>query len=159
MRVWQQLDRELGVGTPLLVLAGTREQPQASLEGFLAATGNLYGLVHPIVQPTDGELASLYQNCLFTVYPSFYEGWGLPVGESLWFGKPAITSRSSSLPEVGGDLADYFDIADLTSLLSACRTMIIDPAYRAQRAARIQREKLRTWDQVARETIEALNCC
>jgi glycosyltransferase involved in cell wall biosynthesis len=57
----------------------------------------------------DDELALLYRRCLFTVYPSLYEGWGLPVAESLRAGKFCIASSTSSVPEVGGDLIDYCD--------------------------------------------------
>ncbi|MCI0481492.1 MAG: glycosyltransferase family 4 protein, partial [Candidatus Dadabacteria bacterium] len=51
---------------------------------------------------TDAELSYLYRHALFTVYPSLYEGWGLPVAESLAYGKFCIASSASSLPEVGG---------------------------------------------------------
>ena len=57
----------------------------------------------------DNDLAHLYSNCLFTVFPSLYEGWGLPVAESLAFGKLPIVSNTSSLPEVGEKFALYCD--------------------------------------------------
>ena len=69
--------------------------------------------------PSDAELAFLYRNCRFTVFPSLYEGWGLPIGESLWFGKLCIASKTSSMPEVGGDLVDYVDPKDADSLQQA----------------------------------------
>lgn len=56
----------------------------------------------------DRELQWLYDNCRFTIYPSYYEGWGLPVAESLALGKPCIASNISSIPEVGGNLVEYF---------------------------------------------------
>ena len=46
----------------------------------------------------DAELAWLYANAAFTVFPSLMEGWGLPVGESLWFGKPCVASSGSAVP-------------------------------------------------------------
>jgi len=58
---------------------------------------------------SDYELAELYRNCLFTVYPSLYEGWGLPVAESLEYGKLCLASNVASLPEVGGNLIEYLD--------------------------------------------------
>lgn len=60
----------------------------------------------------DAELACLYQKMLFLVYPSFYEGWGIPIAESLNYGKMAIVSSTSSMPEVGGDLVDYVHPSD-----------------------------------------------
>lgn len=61
---------------------------------------------------SDKELIWLYKNCLFTVYPSFYEGWGLPIGESLDLDKFCIASSSSSIPEVGGRFVDYIHPLD-----------------------------------------------
>jgi glycosyltransferase involved in cell wall biosynthesis len=57
----------------------------------------------------DSELVKLYETALFCVFPSLYEGWGLPVGEALSMGKAVICSDRGSLPEVGGDLVRYLD--------------------------------------------------
>ncbi len=57
----------------------------------------------------DAELGFLYENAVFTVYPSLYEGWGLPVGEALACGKAVLASGQGSIPEVGGDLVTYLD--------------------------------------------------
>jgi glycosyltransferase involved in cell wall biosynthesis len=62
---------------------------------------------------SDDDLSCLYRKALFTVYPSYYEGWGLPVGESLAYGKMAIVSSAASLPEVGGDYVDYVNPYDI----------------------------------------------
>lgn len=58
---------------------------------------------------SDDDLEWLYTNCLYTIYPSLYEGWGLPVSESLMRGKFCICSKSTSLPEAGGEFVDYFN--------------------------------------------------
>jgi len=58
---------------------------------------------------TDEERAWFYKNCLAFVFPSIGEGFGLPVLEAMYFGKPVFLSRFTSLPEVGGDEAYYFD--------------------------------------------------
>jgi glycosyltransferase involved in cell wall biosynthesis len=57
---------------------------------------------------SDAELKWLYQHCLFTIYPSVYEGWGLPIAESLAYGKLCLTSNISSMTEIAGNLIDYF---------------------------------------------------
>lgn len=66
---------------------------------------------------TDQELAWLYKNCRFTVFPSFYEGWGLPVAESVYYGKLCLSSNTSSMPEIAGDSIDYFSPNDPMGLL------------------------------------------
>lgn len=62
---------------------------------------------------TDADLVHLYRNAYFTVYPSLYEGWGLPVAESLAYGKFCLASNSASIPEVGGNLIEYLDPWDV----------------------------------------------
>lgn len=57
---------------------------------------------------SDEELSWLYANCLFTIFPSLSEGWGLPVAESLGHGKLCLASGVSSMLEIGDDLVDYF---------------------------------------------------
>lgn len=64
---------------------------------------------------TDTELSFLYEAALFCVFPSLYEGWGLPVSEALSYGKVVISSDRGSLPEVGGDFVEYVDPWDVKS--------------------------------------------
>jgi glycosyltransferase involved in cell wall biosynthesis len=66
---------------------------------------------------SDDELAWLYENCQFTVYPSVCEGWGLPVRESLSYGKHCITSNTSSLPEAADGIADTVSPYDAAGFL------------------------------------------
>jgi glycosyltransferase involved in cell wall biosynthesis len=65
------------------------------------------GLIIQLHHVSDSELAFLYQKALVCFYPSFYEGWGLPVGEALSVGKAVFSSNQGSLPEVGGSLVRY----------------------------------------------------
>lgn len=60
----------------------------------------------------EAELINLYKNCMFTVFPSFYEGWGLPISEGLLLGKFCLSSNASSLPEVGKDFVEYIEPYD-----------------------------------------------
>ena len=101
---------------------------------------------------SDEELAILYQECLFSVYPSFYEGWGLPVTEALCYGKPVLVSRSSALPEAGGEVVDYFDLGDAADLSARLEKLIFDPSYRAEREATIRTDfKARSWQSIAED--------
>ncbi len=101
-------------------------------------SGGLSGKVSVLsTSVTDEDLARFYAHAEFTVYPSNYEGWGLPVSESLAFGKLPIVADNSSLPEAGRDLAAYFTTDDLDSLVDCLERHAIDPAARAAHEARI----------------------
>jgi glycosyltransferase involved in cell wall biosynthesis len=106
-------------------------------------------------RPGDFALSELYRHAAFTIFPSLYEGWGLPVGESLWHGTPCITSNRSSMPEVGGALCDYVDPTSVDSIAEAVERFARDRDYRDARAAAIKRAKLRTWTDFAESVLEA----
>lgn len=140
-RVWQALVEQMPEGrVPLLVLAG---RPAGQAADFLAQIENSDGLgghVRHIADASDADLAELYRGCRFTLYPSLYEGWGLPVTESLHFGRPCLAADRTSLPEAGGTLARYFDPDDLAAATAAIRAAIEDEAGMAALAARIAAE-------------------
>jgi glycosyltransferase involved in cell wall biosynthesis len=94
---------------PLLVLAGGIGHGGQELINEIAGDRRLAGRVLTLVGCSDVDLAALYQRCLFTLYPSFYEGWGLPVSEGLAHGKFCVCSNQGSLPEAGQEFADYAD--------------------------------------------------
>jgi glycosyltransferase involved in cell wall biosynthesis len=108
---------------------------------------------------TDTELERFYEHAEFTVYPSKYEGWGLPVSESIAFGKLAVVANNSSLPEAGGDLAVYFESEKLASFMHALKEHALNPEARARWETKIAgaltSEGAKTdtvptsWDQVA----------
>jgi glycosyltransferase involved in cell wall biosynthesis len=116
----------------------------------MRGTGSLNGYIRVCKRPDDAELAFLYQNCLFTVYPSYYEGWGLPIGESLWFRKLVVTSETSSMPEVGGSLVDYVNPYSIQSVLNGVKRAL-DPDYVRERTAAIKPSALRTWKDVSED--------
>jgi glycosyltransferase involved in cell wall biosynthesis len=151
VQAWDRLRSELGAGLPRLVLAGQRGWRTEDLFELLARTGNLGGMVIVAETPTDAELAFLYRHCLFTVFPSLYEGWGLPIGESLWFGKFCIASKTSSMPQVGGDLADYVDPHDPDDLYQAVAKAIRQPDHVRARERRIRDTARRSWAETAQD--------
>ncbi|MBR9859481.1 glycosyltransferase family 4 protein [bacterium] len=84
---------------------------------------DLKGKVELIANPSNSELGRLYQHSEFTVYPSLFEGFGIPVLESFAYSKTAVVSNRSSLPEVGGDAVSYFDPKDISSIQLAIENM------------------------------------
>ena len=155
-QAWQRLSREEGLEVPKLVFAGKPGWYNDDFNQLMHATGNLGGWVQFADRPTDTELAYLYETCVFTAMVSFYEGWGLPIGESLSFGKTAVVAENSSMPEVGGDMVEYCDAHSLDSIHAACRKLIAEPKHRAALEAKIATTTLRTWDDVTNDFVDLL---
>ena len=104
---------------------------------------------------SDYDLAFLYQHCLFTIYPSFAEGWGLPVGESLGYGRPCVASKVTAIPEVGGSLCKYFDPLDLEDGYAVVSAILSNRGDLAAWAARVKKQfKPKTWNDFSSELFE-----
>lgn len=103
---------------------------------------------------SDAELVTLYENCWFTIYPSFTEGYGLPVAESLLFGKYCLSSNGGSLPEAGGDYIDYINPYDLDKWCEKFLFLINNPDYIAKKEQHIK-EHYRpvSWEQCAMQIL------
>lgn len=140
LRVWRRLiERHGRDNVPDLVFVGRKMWQSAPVLAALAADVVLSGKVHLFSDMSDDILDETYRRCLFTVYPSLYEGWGLPVAESLLHGKFCVASNATSLPEVGGEFVDYFDPRDDDDAFAKIERAIVEPGYLAARE-----EKLRT---------------
>ena len=94
----------------------------------------------------DVQLSWLYRNCKFTVYPSVYEGWGLPIAESLAYGKVCISSDTSSMTEVAGDLIDYFSPYDSAACARLIETYLDDKQRTAKETQIRSSYSSVTWD-------------
>jgi hypothetical protein len=155
--VWRRLIERHGNRVPPLLLAGAKGWISDDVLHLITNDPLTRSRVVPLFRTPDDELRRLYQNCLFTVYPSFYEGWGLPVAESLTYGKYCIASCTSSIPEIGGDLLDYHDPYDFKEALSLIERAIFDPTYRAAREDQIRRSyKTTTWRECAASVLAAI---
>ena len=91
--------------------------------------------------------------------PSRMEGWGLPAGEALWCGTPAICSTAPVLKEVCGDLGLYFDPDAADDLAEYIRLLLTDSVFSTELRKRIAEKKsaLRTWDDVAEDIVAAVS--
>ena len=115
--------------------------------------------IHPYIRilnrVTDSDLSRLYKNAYFTVYPSLYEGWGLPVAESLANGKFCLASNVASIPEVGGDLIEYLDPWDVPAWAARIHWYIDHPDDLSQKEQRIKKEYIPvTWQSCAASILE-----
>lgn len=135
---------------PRMVFVGARGWGVGDLCSDLALDPTTRGLVLLLHSIGDQDLRLLYRHALFFVFPSLYEGWGLPVAEALGFGKPVICSDRGALPEVGGALVDYVDPWDLPGWESAIERLWRDQAYRQARVEQVAREfRPHPWSETA----------
>ena len=102
-------------------------------------------------------LAAVYRNAEMFVFPSIYEGFGFPLLEAMAHGVPAIAARSSSLPEIGGDAALYFDPMRACELEQQVERLLLDSDLRRDLVARgLRRAAMFRWDATAERTLEVL---
>ena len=127
-RVWAKMLEDLPrEQVPTLVFAGSIGWMTGDLLKAIESTNHLNGKLVVIQGADDATLGALYQACLFTLFLSFYEGWGLPVSDSLAFKKICVASNRTSIPEAGGDFCLYVDPDNTTGAYEAIRRLIENP--------------------------------
>jgi glycosyltransferase involved in cell wall biosynthesis len=155
-KTWEKLAERDGIA-PRLVCVGRYGWRADEFLGRVVSTDGLNGKIEILSDIPDGELEWLYANCLFTIYPSVYEGWGLPISESLARGKVCVASGASAMPEAGGDLALYIDVNDPDDLGATIVRLLDSPQEVAEREAEIRtRFTPRPWSDVAAEYLQTL---
>lgn len=123
---------------PLLVFVGMAGWGMDDLMSDLKLDPRIQPYLRILNHVSDSDLARLYEHAYFTAYPSLYEGWGLPVAESLAYGKFCLASNAASIPEVGGELIEYVDPWDIPRWAERLRWYIDHPEAVAQREAAIR---------------------
>jgi glycosyltransferase involved in cell wall biosynthesis len=159
VRVWRRLmARHRADAIPVLIFAGQVGWMVDDLLADLAASSFLGGKIEHRPGLSDEDLDEAYRSCLFTIFPSLCEGWGLPIAESLAHGKFCVASNRTSIPEVGGDLIDYFDPSDDDDALAKVERLLFEPGYLAAREARLRAEyRPRTWADCAHSLVLKLD--
>jgi glycosyltransferase involved in cell wall biosynthesis len=105
----------------------------------------------------DDELRVLYGNCKLFIFPSFHEGFGLPVIEAMWCGAPAIGSCLSSVPEVIGLAEAQFDPRDMTQMVGIMKRALEDEAFYALLLEHAHDHARKfNWDNVAQRAVKAI---
>lgn len=148
---WLTLLRRLGPGAvPLLVCVGRPGWRAEAALALLDSVPELRARVRLLHDVPDPLLAALYRKCLFTLYNSHHEGWGLPVTESLAAGKVPLVPEHSALREAGEGGALFFAPGSEPDLLEKLTRLITEPEFRAAAEARIAAAPpLRGWEAVA----------
>jgi glycosyltransferase involved in cell wall biosynthesis len=129
-----------------LVFAGKIGWLVDDLMAELAASDYLNGKIRIMSGLSDADLHQAYRSCLFTVFPSLCEGWGLPVAESLIHGKLCVASNIAPCLETGGEFIDYFDPTDDDDAFARIETLLLNPDRIAAQEARLRDEyRPRSW--------------
>ena len=103
----------------------------------------------------DSDLPALYSAATAFIFPSRHEGFGLPVLEAMACGAPVACGRTSSLPEVAGDAAFYFDPANTESIAQAMRALVVDGNLRRQLVELgLRRARQFSWERTAASTLD-----
>ncbi len=123
--------------TPKLIFVGMQGWGVTDLMSDLALDPSVSGMIEIKNHVSDSELEDLYREALFCVYPSLYEGWGLPVAEALARGKVVLASNRGSIPEVGGDLVIYADPWNPTEWAQKILKLTQDHEYRSSLETKI----------------------
>lgn len=139
-----------------LVLAGARAWHWESTVARIAASPFASDIVETGKIPF-GHQPALYQNARVFVFPSLYEGFGIPVLEAFASGVPVVAADNSSLPEVGGEAALFFTAENEQELANCVEQLLKDETLRTDLALRgkKQLEKF-SWDKCARQTLAIL---
>lgn len=112
------------------------------------------GWIHHLDRIEDKDIPAIYRSAEATIFPSIYEGFGLPVLESLASGTPLITSHTSSLPEVSGDAAIYIDPYNSRDITQALQGLLGSSTLQKQLRERgLERAQRFSWHKAASETL------
>jgi glycosyltransferase involved in cell wall biosynthesis len=155
--VWRILAAQDPDGCPDLVCIGAQHLLCKQLVHEMSNDPLVKHRIHLLQDVSDNRLEWYYDQCMATVFPSMYEGWGLPVAESLVRGRVCLASNTTSIPEVGGDLVLYFNPEDQASLIILVRRIQTDPEWRAAVERKIRIGYTSTpWKHTAQQTLQAI---
>ncbi len=156
VRCFARLVREERLADLRLVLVGAKGWNYAPIFDELHKAGLTDERVILTGYVADRDLAPLYSGALAFVYPSLYEGFGLPPLEAMQCGTAVVTSNNSSLPEVVGEAGILVDAMDADGLCQAMLDLYRTPSRREELARRaLERAKLFSWERCTNETIAA----
>ena len=132
-----------------LVVAGTRHEEYVAQIMKEAALYGVTGRVHLTGEISEKDKYWYYKNCTAFAFPSLAEGFGLPLIEAMYFGKPAFIAANTSLPEIGGDLAYNFDHFDPQYMQAVFEKGMLHYEQTKPMQAIRERALRYSWDQAA----------
>lgn len=151
LRAYAELEENRDVD--LVAVGGETEWTKE--EQVLLAVKNLSGRVRHLPMLSDEELVLAYNAALAFIYPSLYEGFGLPILEAMACGTPVVASDVASIPEVGGDAALYFNPQEPEDMRAALEAVLDSDKRHALAEKGMVRARQFSWEETARQWLEA----
>lgn len=156
IRCFAKLVEQENIKDLYLVLVGTKGWDYEKIFNELSNLSTLKTRIIVTGYVADGDLAALYSGAMAFVYPSFYEGFGLPPLEAMQCGVPVITSNTSSLPEVVSDAGIMVSPTDTDALCQSMLDIYTQSSLRETMALQsIKQAKKFSWQKCTQETINA----
>jgi glycosyltransferase involved in cell wall biosynthesis len=158
VRLWRQVRRAGGREPFPLVFAGRSGRHSEQFRDEVSRDTEMAGTwLHHLEDPDDADLSWLFQHAAFTLFPSDYEGYGLPVAESLAHGKYCLAADNSSLREVSQGLAWHRDTFDGEAWKAEVLHLIRDEKYLADKNAAVASKfRCNTWDSYADQLVDII---
>jgi alpha-1,3-rhamnosyl/mannosyltransferase len=156
VRAWERLiqSHDAPFDLPHLIIAGHHDPRYPEARRMVRQRG-LEGSVQFVPNVAEADMAALYSGAEMFVFPSFYEGFGLPPLEAMACGAPVLCAASSSLPEVVGDAAHTFDPYNFVELAESLRWLLDHASVRDHlRAKGFEQARAFSWERTARATLD-----
>ena len=158
VNVWRRLIEQRGGKVPTILFVGRSMWGGEQIMEMVNEETALAGKVKFLQDVSDQELHWMYRNCLFTVYPSLHEGWGLPVAESLAMGKVCIASNSTSTREIAPSLTELLDPYDFNAWVEKVGFFLDNRQALKARESEIESQfTFFDWDDTVTEIVSAVD--
>lgn len=151
-----KLAKSKGIKLPKLIVAGRPGYRTDNIIDIIQDDPEVDKDITLLMDVSDEELNWLYKNCRFTIYPSFYEGWGLPIAESIAQGVPCIASDTSSMIEVAPGIAAYFNPVSTDECLARIIDYTDDKKLEKARND-TKKYKMVSWDETFKDITQVLD--
>ena len=148
LQLWEKLVRQMGHAAPKLVIIGQRGWDYEEVTALLENSALLKGVVFEVSRCSDAEMVSYLQHSRALLFPSFTEGYGMPVVEALTLGVPVIASDLPVFREFAGQVPDYIEVKDESTWYNViCDFAKIDSLARQAQLHRLHGYQAPTWRQ------------
>ncbi len=155
VQAYALLVKNYGVTLPLVVTGGDHSPDYTAQVHAEIESAGLKDKVFIVKLRKFEEMPMVYNAAVCMVFPTLYEGFGLPLAEAMACGIPTIASHSAAIPEVGGDATIYFNPEDIEDMAKAINSVLSDKELQASLIQKGFKQAAKfTWEEHARKTVE-----